>query len=275
MVIFSRYSWWVATMIGLALFLTAAGQLGFLGPFQNLFLQAATPVEKTMDGVFRPVASFLSDFGDLRSLQEENRQLRLENEKLQNRVTELELDAARVQELEKALEITQSDTSQQKVAANVVSHDSSPFTDVISIDRGSNAGIQPGMNVLSSQGSLIGTVTKVTPDHSFIRLITDSKSKVNAKVRDTQVEGIVKGGPNRTVTFDLAQADIKVGDVIVTSGLGGNYQAGIPIGRVTEVKGTPQDLFAEVTLEPLVRLSTVQTVLVLTSFVPQRLDLDD
>jgi len=262
-------------MIGLALFLTAAGQVGILGPFQNLFLQAATPVEKAFDGIFRPVASLLSDFDDLRSLQEENRQLRLENEKLQNRVTELELDAARVQELEKALEITQSDTSQQKVAANVVSHDSSPFTDVISIDRGSNDGIQPGMNVLSSQGSLIGTVTKVTPDHSFIRLITDSKSKVNAQVRDTQVEGIVKGGPNRTITFDLAQAEVKVGDVIVTSGLGGNYQAGIPIARVTEVKGTPQDLFAEVKLEPLVRLSTVQTVLVLTSFVPQRLDLDD
>jgi rod shape-determining protein MreC len=115
----------------------------------------------------------------------------------------------------------------------------------------------------------------VTSDHSFIRLITDSKSKVNAQVRDTRVEGIVKGGANRSVTFDLAQADIKVGDVIVTSGLGGNYQSGIPIARVSEVTGTPQDLFKDVKLEPLVRVSTVQTVLVLTSFVPQRLDLGD
>ena len=262
-------------MIGVALFLTAAGQVGVLGPFQNVFLQAATPVEKVLDGMFRPVATLLSDAGNLRALQEENRQLRLENEKLQNQVTELQIDASRVAELEKALEITESDTSQVKVAANVVSHDSSPFTDVISIDRGTSAGIQVGMNVLSSQGTLIGTVTRVTSDHAFIRLITDSKSKVNAQVRDTQVEGIVKGGANRSVTFDLAQADIKVGDIIVTSGLGGNYQAGIPIARVAKVEGTPQDLFKDVTLEPIVRVSTVQTVLVLTSFVPQRLDLED
>jgi rod shape-determining protein MreC len=275
MVIFTRYTWWVAAMISLALFLTAAGQVGVLGPFQNVFLQATSPVEKALDGIFRPVATFLSDAGNLRELQEENRQLRLDYEKLQNQLTELQIDASRVQELEKALEITQGDTTQEKVAANVVSHDSSPFTDVISIDRGSASGISVGMNVLSSQGTLIGTVTKVTSDHSFIRLITDSKSKVNAQVRDTRVEGIVKGGANRSVTFDLAQADIKVGDVIVTSGLGGNYQSGIPIARVSEVTGTPQDLFKDVKLEPLVRVSTVQTVLVLTSFVPQRLDLGD
>ncbi|MGE5594838.1 MAG: rod shape-determining protein MreC [Hyphomicrobiales bacterium] len=274
MVIFSRYTWWVAAMITLALFLTAANQVGVLSPVQGVFLKVTAPAENVLDGIFRPIATFLSDAGHLRELQDENRRLRIENEQLRNENTQLQIDAERVKELEAALNINQADTSQTRVAANVVSRDYSAFTDLISIDRGSGDGIDVGMNVLSSQGTLIGTVTRVFDDHAFVRLITDSKSRVNAKVQDGAA-GVVRGGPNRTITFDYADADVKVGDTILTSGLGGNYQANLPIGRVTKVEGTAQDLFQKVEVEPLVRLSTAQTVLVLTSFHPQRIVLDD
>jgi rod shape-determining protein MreC len=60
----------------------------------------------------------------------------------------------------------------------------------------------------------------------------------------------------------------------VTSGLGGNYPPNLPIGRVSEVSGSSQDLFRKVTVEPLARLSTTNTVLVLTSFTPQRIGLE-
>jgi rod shape-determining protein MreC len=112
----------------------------------------------------------------------------------------------------------------------------------------------------------------VFSDRAFVRLVTDSQSKVAAQVQGTQVEGIVRGSPGRGLTFDLAQADIKVGDTVVTSGLGGNYPPGIPIAKVSSVSGTAQDLFRKVKVDPLVRLSTARTVLVLTSFVPQRID---
>jgi len=276
MLIFSRYTWWVATMIGLAMLFAVVGQTGLLTPFQGIFLRVTSPVGSVFTTVFRPVAAFLSDAGNLNDLQDENARLRLDNEGLRNRVTSLQQGAEQVEELQKALGVTQNVASGTKLAASVVHRDSSPFTDVISIDRGSSDGIKPGMVVLSSQGSLLGTVTTVTSSAAFVRLVTDTKSKVASQILESKVEGITKGSPNRGVSFDLAdsQAAINVGDTVVTSGLGGKYPQGLPIGRVSEVSGSSQDLSKKVTVEPLVRLSTARTVLVLTSFTPQRIGLD-
>lgn len=275
MLIFTRYSWWVGAMVALAVFLVLAGQVGVLSPFQSLFLKAASPLEAGMRTVFGPVASVLSDAGSIGELQDENQQLRLRNEELQNRVTQLEQDAVRVRELEQALGITRQFEAEDLLPANIIHRDASPFSDVAVIDRGKSSGIGSGMVVLSSQGTLIGTVTRSLDERAFIRLISDSKSRVNAEVLDTQVGGVVKGNPGHQLSFDLAQGDIKVGDRIVTSGLGGNYPRGRLIGVVTEVADTPQDVHRRVKVEPAVRLSTAETVLVLKSFVPQRVDLDE
>lgn len=271
MLIFSRYTWWVGAMAGLAVLLAVAGQVGLLTPFQGVFLTVTSPVDRVLTGVFQPVAAFLSNAGNINGLESENRKLRLQNEDLQNRVTQLKQDAARVTELEQALNISQGAGGGVRVAANIVNRESTPFTDVIAIDRGSHDGIKPGMVVLSSQGSLIGTVTTTFTDSSFIRLITDSKSKVAAQILNSATDGIIQGSANRTLAFVLARGDVKVGDAIVSSGLGGNYPAGLPIGTVSEVSGSPEDISPKVKVEPMVRLSTAQTVLVLTSFIPQRI----
>jgi len=275
MLMISRYSWWVASMIGLALLLAIMGQTGLLNPFQGLFLRVTSPVENVLTAVFRPVASVLSDFDELRTLQDENNQLRLENEGLRNQNAGLQQDAQRVKELESLLQITEGGSDETRVVANIVHRASTPFQQEVSIDRGSSAGIQVGMVVLSSQGSLMGTVTKVTSETSFVRLITDTRSKVRAEVAGTGADGIVKGTPDRGLILDLAQGDIKVGDAVVTAGLGGNYPKGVPIGLVSGVSGTSQDLYKKVTIQPLVRLGTATTVLVNISFIPERLTLED
>ena len=271
MLIFSRYTWWVGAMIGFAFMLTLMGQTGLLGPFQGAFLKAASPFENVLSGVFTPVATFLSDAGNINNLQDENARLRVENEDLRNKVTQLQQDTQEIGDLRSALNIQQSQGADTKVAANVVARDAQAFVDVISIDKGASDGIKPGMVALSAQGSLLGTVTTVNGDVSFVRLITDTKSKVNAQIVESKAEGSLEGTANRGLIFNLSQAEIKVGDTVVTSGLGGNYPKDLPIGRVSQVSGTAQDLFRKVTVEPLVRLSTTSTVLILTSFTPQRI----
>ncbi|HEY5477042.1 MAG TPA: rod shape-determining protein MreC [Tepidiformaceae bacterium] len=271
MLIFSRYTWWLGAMVGLAILLAIAGQVGLLSPFQGIFLTITSPVDRALTGVFEPVATFLSNAGNINSLESENRKLRLQNEGLQNTVTQLKQDSARITELEQALNISQAAGGGVHVAANIVNRESTPFTDVIAIDRGANDGIKNDMVVLSSQGSLIGTVTSTFPTTAFVRLVTDSKSKVAAQVLNSSTDGIVQGSANRALAFNLGQGNIKVGDTIVSSGLGGNYPAGLPIGNVSEVSGSPEDLSPKVKVEPTVRLSTAQTVLVLTSFTPQRI----
>lgn len=271
MLMFSRYTWWVGAMIALAFLLAVMSQVGLLSPFQGIVVTVVSPVENGLTAVFEPIASTLANIGNVNDLQDENARLRVENEDLRNKVTSLQQDAEQVKELREALGITQNAGSDTRVAASVVGRDSSPFTETVSIDKGANAGLKVGMVVLSTQGSLIGTVTTVNPNSAFVRLITDTKSKVNAQILESHALGILQGNPGRTLTFDLSQADAKVGDTVVTSGLGGNYPPGYTIGRVTDVSGTPQDLFRKVKVEPLVRVSTVSTVLVLTSFVPQRI----
>ncbi len=276
MLIFSRYTWWVGAMVGLALALAAAGATGVLNPVQGTFISVTSPLENVLTAVADPVASLLSGAGDIDNLQAENRDLRVENESLRNQITQLQQDVAEIDQLRQALKITESEGTAQRLAASIVHRDTSPFADVVSINRGSRDGVKKGMVVLSAQGSLIGTVTKTFDDSAFVRLITDGTSRVAAHVQGAQAaDGIVSGGPNRKLTFELVQADIKVGDTVVSSGLGGSYPPDIPIGKVSSVSGTNQDIYRDVAIEPLVRMSTVQTVLVLTSFLPQRIDLDD
>lgn len=257
-------------MLGLAVLMTAAGQVGVLGPFQGAFVRLVGPLESGMTAVVTPVADVLSGAGNLREIQSENQRLRLELEELQNEVVTLRQQADQADDLREALGIIGDNAEQQFELASVVSRDASPFTDVVRIDKGSGDGIRTGMVVRSAQGSLVGTVVEVFATRSAVRLISDARSAVNAQILGSDIDGSVQGTATRTVKFQLARGAMNVGDQVVTSGVGDNYPRGLPIGTVKEVEGTPQDIFLDVTIEPHVRLSTLETVLIDTSFDPSR-----
>ncbi len=273
MLVVSRYGWWIAAMLSLAVFLLLAGQAGILQPFEGVFLRVSAPLEKGLSTTFRPVANVLSDAGGFNDIRAENNALRLENETLRNQIVELQQENAQIPDLQKALGISSSEDDTY-VVAQVVAHDSSPFTDRVLIDQGTAAGVKTGMVVFSSGLSLVGTVVDVNDDYSWVRLITDASSKVNGQVLESQVNGSVSGHADRSLSFDLTQGNVNVGDTIVSSGIGGNYPPGRTIGTVTEVSGTPQDISRTVKVEPLVRMGTLEIVQVLTSFQTQRLDLN-
>lgn len=255
-------------MLALVLILAAGSRVGVLNPFQGLFLAITRPFEEALGSVFSPVAGLLGSAGELDSIRDENARLRIENERLVNENATLAQQAARVEELEAALGIAGTRRNEVLLPANVVSEDASPFTHVISIDAGEGNGIRTGMVVLSPKGTLVGTVTDVRGGRAFVRVISDSKSKVAATTLETGFDGIVQGTPGRGLEFTLSNGDLKVGDTIVTSSLTGRFPAGIPIGKVTEISGDPQDVNRPIRLEPLYRISNVKTVLVITSFRP-------
>ena len=267
--VLSRYTWWVASLAALAVTLALAGQLRVLDPLESTFLSAAQPLERLTGSVARPVANLLGGIGELDDFREENRQLRLENEALKVRVAELQTDLVLGAEIREALDLLQAEEAGSSILATVVHRDASTFADTISIGRGTADGIAEGMVVLSAQGSLLGSVTSALPGQSFVRLVTDSRSRVAGQATETQAEGIVTGELGGGLSLSLARAEVRVGDVIVTSGIGGSYPPGLPIGTVTTVEGAAQDLFRSVALEPLVRPSTVRTVIVLKGFLPE------
>ena len=274
MLTLNRYSYWVGAMIALAVLLAVVGRAGLLDPVQDAFLRVTGPLEEGTSSVFSPVASFFSDIGDIDRLQEENRRLLIENETLRNENAALRSDSALLDEYAEALGVVTADPSAERLAAGVLSRIQGPLTREVRIDRGANHGVAEGNPVLSVQGTLIGTVTEALPSSSFVRLLTDSRSSVAAQVRGSPADGIARGDGG-ALNFDLVEGDVSIGDIIVTSGLGGTYPPDIPLGEVTAVLGDSQDPFPTVRLQTPVRISTTRTVLVVTSFVPARFQVDE
>ena len=100
------------------------------------------------------------------------------------------------------------------------------------------------------------------------------KRAVSAMIQESRVPGVVSGSYSRRLTMEFLRqaANVHEGDVVLTSGIGGGFPPGLVIGRVTAVESSPQEVFKDVTVEPLASLSRLETVLILTSFTPLQLE---
>jgi rod shape-determining protein MreC len=260
-------------MMGIGLLLLAMSSVGILRPFQDASYKALSPLEDLMRGVARPIANTITHYNDIRDLTQENERLRTDNERLQADVARLQTEAAQREELERLLQVKQSISDQDFLGANVVSRDPTNLRQQVAIDRGKSDGIKVGMPVVTEGRALVGTVTKVEGDYSWITLVTDVDSAVSSSTLESDARGVVSGGYNRKLTMEFVSQDapVKEGDTVVTSGLGGSYPPGLVIGKVTGIAGSRQEVFQNVTVEPLASLARIETVLVMTSFVPVRL----
>jgi rod shape-determining protein MreC len=170
------------------------------------------------------------------------------------------------------VEIRRPEPADVLVAANVFAHDPNNLKDIIAIDLGRADGLQEGMVVLTSQGSLVGSVTRVLGDVAWVTLITDPDSAVSALIQESRTQGVVVGAADGTLTMEFVKetADVQAGDLVLTSGIGG-LPPGELIGQVVEVGQAAPELFQEVRVQPLADLSRLEEVLVLTSFLPQEM----
>tara|TARA_B100001123_G_scaffold269252_1_gene299613 strand:+ start:871 stop:1656 length:786 start_codon:yes stop_codon:yes gene_type:complete len=261
-------------MIVLAVVLAIGGRAGILDPVQDTFLRITGPMEEGVSSTFRPVSNFLRNIRDLDRLEMENRRLLGENETLRNENASLRGDSDRLKEIEEALGYVTNDPSAEQLTAGVLSRIQGPLTRELRIDRGTDHGVAEGNPVLSVRGTLLGTVTEALPRSSFVRLLTDSRSSVAAQVLGSPADGIARGDGGG-VSFELVEGDLNIGDVVVSSGLGGAYPSDIPIGEVTAILGDSQDPFPTVRLQTTVRISTTRTVLVMISFTSSRFEVED
>jgi rod shape-determining protein MreC len=263
-------------MAGFALLAGLASQVRALAPLEDGMLTAISPIQSGMRAVFDPVADFMANFGEAGDLRRENQALRQEIDRLNARQAGLEADAARTADLEASLGLIQDNPDLTFLPARVVVRDSSAFKDEVTIDKGSDDGLAVGMVVISAAGgatgSLVGTVEAVLPGHATVRLITDPQSDVAALIAG-KAEGVIEGTVESHLELSLvpASANVNNGDLVLTSGLGGNFPIGLAIGQVVRVEGTPLDIHKQIRVQPVTQLSTIRDVLVMTSFTPTRL----
>lgn len=211
---------------------------------------------------FRAVGSWFTGLGvnrsDYAKLQAQNLQLKqrlaaLEEDKLQNERIQALVQFAKAQNL-------------PTVGAHVIGRPSDSREQSILIDRGTANGVRTGDAVIAA-GGLVGQVVEAGPWDARVRLITDTESGVAALIQRTRANGIVKGtldGPLELDFVDKTSAPV-VGDVILTSGLGGIYPKGIVIGEVTNVATSTADLYPVVAVASRVQIDRIEEVVVLQS----------
>jgi rod shape-determining protein MreC len=149
------------------------------------------------------------------------------------------------------------------IGAEVVAREWNGFTRGLTINRGRTDGLEKLAPVIVTRG-VVGRVMELRRDSAVVQLATDPASGIAGVVNRTRAQGLVEGVVGGRMRLKLAAREegVTVGDLVFTSGIGGLFPKGLPLGRVTRVQPAT-GLFRLVDLEPAVDLSIVEEVLVL------------
>ncbi len=195
-------------------------------------------------------------------LLEENARLKARNLLLEQKVQKLASLTAqniRLRELLNSSELV----DEQVLVAEVVGIDPDPFKYRVIINKGSLDNVYEGQALLDAHG-VMGQVIEVSPISSRVMMITDTSARVPVQNNRTKYRGIA-AGLGKSGAMELLHipdtADFKVGDLMTTSGLGGVYPEGFPLGKITEVIHNPGSSFATITLSPMAETNRSRLVL--------------
>ncbi len=237
-----------------------------MAPVRTQLSLVAAPFYWVVDVPSRMVSEFNDTLSSRRELMADNERLRAEslilNAKLQKYI-ELRAENVRLRELMNSAERL-NDTV---VVAEVVAVASDPNRHQLVVDKGSRDGAFVGQPVIDATG-LLGQIIEVGILQSRVLLITDSAHALPVRVSRNGLRAIAEGTgliDELTLTHVAATTDIQVGDLLVSSGLGGRFPGGYPVGEVTDVSIDPGQPFAEVRARPMAQLDRSRNVLLVFS----------
>ncbi|NOY16710.1 MAG: rod shape-determining protein MreC [Gammaproteobacteria bacterium] len=197
-------------------------------------------------------------------LQTNNESLRQENLLLRSRLKKLhslEADNRRLKRL-----LGQSDQIAERVLlAELVEVSLEPYTQRISLNKGSRDDVYVGQPVINGDG-VIGQVVHTSQFQSTVTLLTDPSSAVPVMVMRNGLRGVLFGTGVRNrlaMPYLTADADIRIGDLLITSGMGGRFPPGYPVATVTDVKQKPSDEFLTINTLPVTQLDHGREVLLI------------
>ena len=248
--------------------LTVSARMGTEGPLEMVrggFSTITMPFRMAGSAIAMPFQGIGNIFSNLTADQQTLSDLKAENEQLRSRNAELEETNQSTQRLQGLLDL-KNNYNLQSTGARVISGSTDSFNNTIVIDKGTSSGLAVGMPVVDS-GGVIGQIIECGPTTSTVRLITDEKSGVAAMVQSSRAQGMLMGSASRQITLNLINTNQKVavGDTVVTSGLGGVFPKGLPLGKVTSVEAAPGSIYYTIVIEPYGNVSSNEEVMVITS----------
>jgi len=261
---------WKPIVLLLCLILLALSLTTFktrLAPQTSLLEQAALsvvmPLQQAIASLAQRLSGLWNGYINLVHVRQENLRLQRQVEVLQGQLAHYQEAYLQQQRLRELLDF-RALTFPQAVVAEVIGIDPSPWSEVVTINKGSRDGLRKDIAVATHQG-LVGRTIEMAPHYATVLLVTDRRSAVDALIQRTRARGIVVGKARRLCELRYVDlhADIQVGDTVVATGLGEVYPKGLLIGTVAAVHQKPQGLFHEVEVQPAVDLTQLEEVLVL------------
>jgi rod shape-determining protein MreC len=213
----------------------------------------------------RDAAYMVGDyFSSLSALEKENRKLKQEqvaNAQTLQQAQHLSSENAQLRKLLAANELLPV----KSVMTEILYDARDAFTRKIIVDRGTRHGVTPGQPVIDDIG-IVGQVTRVFPFTSEVTLLTDKDQAIPVQVVRNGLRSIVYGQGHSgalDLRFMPANADIKNGDILVTSGIDGVYPAGLSVAKVVQVESKSTDAFARIVCLPLAGIDRNRQLLIL------------
>ena len=231
---------------------------------KDFFYSFSSPIQKSLWQKSQRVSNFFEAIVKTKNRKREIEDLKLENQKLLSEIAFVREVKKENETLREALEIGLRE-EYSLVFAEIISKDFNE--DYVLINKGSTAGIFEGQPVITESKALLGKINEVFKNFSRIMLISNEKSLLDAKIQDIEIQGVVEGRGNSVLSLRHIPQDkeVLVGDLIVTTSLGGIFPKGLLVGRVKEVERSDVKPTQEAKITPFFDLTNLENVFIITS----------
>ena len=232
-------------------------------PAEQLIAEITAPFQKLIKQTINFTKDFWTNYFYLIDVRRENRRLKQEIDVFRRENSRYEELLATHERLRKLLQFKEV-IRRPVIAAQVIGLDPTGWFRSVIIDKGNRAGLKWDMPVVNASG-VVGRIVSVSSDYAKVLLIIDQNSAVDCLTQRSRDRGMVKGTSTQICKMDYMGklSDAVVGDVVITSGLGGIFPKGLPVGKIENVKEGIGKLFKEIEVTPSVDFSKLEEVLVI------------
>lgn len=245
------------------LVLSIAGKHNATNVFGRVAIAFVSPFQQLVTRSMHAAGDLWHHYFYLVSVSQENDRIKGELDRAIEKVTRIEEVELANQRLRQLLNFKQ--TAQLTVLpAEVISRDPSAWFKTMIIDKGRADGLRKGLPVVLPQG-VAGQVVEVAERYAKIMLIIDRNSAVDALIQSNRARGVIKGfsADHCILEYVLRKHEVKVGDIVISSGLDGVYPKGLRIGEVEAVSNSETDIFKRITVRPYVDFEQLEEVLII------------
>jgi len=252
----------LVAIVGVCLALVTLQTRGYGAPAGDVVALVTTPIQAALAAVPRAALGAWSVYLDWKGVRAENRRLRAEIQRLRVDALWVTEAADENRRLRRLLDL-RNRLPVATLPGEVIAREWGGWVRSLTINRGRGDDVKRLTAVISPDG-LVGRVVEVRLGASIVQVLTDPSSTVGAHALRTRTPGIVEGEPRGTIRFKYMARDgagLAIDDVVVTSGLGGVFPRGVPIGRVRAIDDRGSALFHYALLAPMVDFARVDDVL--------------